>query len=158
MAVQEKWRVRLRVGIFWGEAKMEEQIDQRKYLRFKVRDGSTASLINNTSSKLGIISDISGGGLAFYYLNGNLEQEKDVNKPFELNIYHAADGFYLINVPCTIIEDNFVLLKCSFCLDLVKQCRVQFGELTSDQISQLEYFIENLTEDSTKRLSSISIN
>lgn len=133
---------------------MEEQTDLRKDSRYQARDGSVAILRSDTSTKLGLITDISHGGLAFCYLD--LEHEEDFKSLLNVNIFREADGFSLFNVPCKIIMNNNSSYKKSIVLGPLRKCSVQFVELTSDKISQLEYFIENFTKDSSSESSKIA--
>lgn len=133
---------------------MEEQTDLRKHSRYQARDGSVAILKSDTSTKLGLITDISRGGLSFCYLD--LEHEKDLKSLLKVNIFREVDGFSLFNVPCKIIKDYNSPHAKSIISGPLRKCSVQFAELTSDKISQLEYFIENFTKGSRSESSKIT--
>ena len=136
---------------------IEEHINQRKDTRFTARDGSVAVVKHKHSSKFGIINNISRGGLAFRYLVTDFELEEDSKEQFELDIVCKSGGLPLCIGSCKIIKDNYVPPEYSFCLGLMRKCSVQFSEMTPDQKSRLEYFIENFTEGSVSEPSYITI-
>lgn len=129
---------------------MEKQRDQRKNRRFKAREGSVAALKFEICRKSGMITDISRGGLAFRYLAPDYEGEENLAGPSAINISYGANGVSLFSGPCKIVKDNYTPPEYSFCLGLIRKCSVQFGELTADQKSRLEYFITHFTKGSIK--------
>jgi len=137
---------------------MEEYFDQRKDTRFLAREGSIAVVRNRSSSKFGIINDISRGGLAFHYLVTDFELEEDSRKLSELNIVCKPGGLPLSIGSCKIIKDNYIPPEYSFCLGLMRKCSVQFGDMTPAQESRLEYFIKNFTRGSINEPSYISFS
>ena len=124
---------------------MMNQVDQRKHPRFLVAYGAVAAL---TESKLGKISDISRGGLAFSYIDYEDEDDVAARKSSEVSIVHDP-GFSLLDVPCKVIKDDYYppdhhgLLK-------MNKCRIQFYQLTPDQEAQLDYFIVNFAIGSSR--------
>ena len=62
-------------------------------------------------------------------------------------IFLNRKRFYLKKVSFKAISDFYIDTKTQFCTVLMKQCGGQFGELTTSQISQLNYFIANHTID-----------
>jgi len=119
---------------------MKKQTEQRTYLRFQVRTGVGAAL---GETKIGTIANISRGGLALSCFDCGGEDEKDWRDPSELSIVHE-EGFSLKNVPCKILG------VCSPTQNLIgssiNQCHIQFGELTPEQKSQLENFLDYFTD------------
>jgi hypothetical protein len=117
----------------------EEQAERRQCKRFQVEDGAYI-ILKPFDGRVGRILDISIDGLTFDYVSG----EQPSNMPNELDITMANGTCRLRNVPCKIISDfetEYVhLVPLS-----IRRCGVQFGDLTPDQISQLEYFIHNHT-------------
>jgi hypothetical protein len=114
--------------------------DRRKQKRFQIQDGLFA-IVRPEFTKLGQIIDIGMGGLAFrYVVTGNRE-----NKAFEVDIFLVGDGFYLEKVPIKTISDIKLPKKFSNGPLPMRRCGVKFGELTQNQITQLEYFIKNYT-------------
>lgn len=121
---------------------MEQEVERRNYYRFRVRAGAIAAL---NDSKLGTITDISRGGLAFRYIDFGYEAEEDSVEAPEVSIVNDA-GFALHNVPCKIIMDDYSQPEYPFSTLRMNKCRLQFEELTPDQQAQLDYFIANFAK------------
>lgn len=138
-------------------------MERRNHQRFRVRPGTFAVLrstsielskikdmsmgeiafavIKSKPIKMGQIIDISKEGLAFHYID---RQGKSSNL-FKMDILFAQEGFYLDRLlfkPVFDIEIDTDIPLNSFTL---RKCGVQFGELSQQQRSQLEYFICNYT-------------
>ncbi len=112
--------------------------EKRRFKRFQAPKNAFA-LIRGPDGKLGQIMDIGKGGLAFRYL-ANGSQPKRLS---QMDIFLANNGFYLEKVSCEIVSD-FEMDKQGPSDSLtMRRCGVQFGELSHDLISRLEYFIEN---------------
>jgi hypothetical protein len=84
--------------------------------------------------------DISMGGLAFSYVAG----EDQPNRSYELGILLAEHSFHLTKIPFETIWDKEAEQLPSISLRM-RRCGLQFGELTRDQKSQLEYFVQHHT-------------
>ena len=123
---------------------MEQEINRRNCHRFQVRAGAIAAL---NDSKLGTITDISRTGLAFRYIDFGSEEEEDLRELQEVSIVNDA-GFALHNVPCKIIKDDYSLPEYPFSSLRMNNCRLQFVQLTTEQQSQLDYFIANFAKRS----------
>ena len=118
----------------------KERIQQRQQNRFRVQDSAYVAL-RPSGAEGGRLTNISMSGLMFEYLT---DQASSIEAT-ELDILLVDGAFELSHVPCQRIWDlpTYELIPTS---PLQKRrCGVQFGELTPDQISQLEYFIENHT-------------
>ncbi len=139
--------------------------DRRKHQRFIAMGGAFA-IIRSRPSGLGQIETMSRGeiaiavfrsnpiqkgqiinisrrGLSFRYFAGEAQQ----GQPGELDILFADIKFYLGNIPFRIISDVEADNEFPSSSQKRKLLRVQFGELDSHQISQLDYFIQNCTMD-----------
>ena len=118
--------------------------ERRKHKRFQVKNGAFAVLSAiswpHSTQKVGRITDISLGGLAFGYI----ASEEPSNISVQLSIFLADKRFDLRNIPFETIWD-VETKEDSFSSITVKRTGVQFGGLTSKEISQLEYFIQNHT-------------
>lgn len=137
--------------------------DRRKHELCMAMEGAFA-IIRSAPSKLGQIKDMSRGeiaiaifkskpiltgqiinisrsGLTFRYF----PSEEQSNQSVELDILFANISFYLENLPFKTISDLDVDNEFSYSSQNRKLMRVQFGELDSHQISQVDYFIENCT-------------
>jgi len=120
----------------------KELVERRKHERFQVEDGALAVLKPPWphSTRLGQIIDISRGGLAFRCI----ASEERSNGSCELSIIFADHGFYLNKLPINTISD-FETAKMPFASMTPRRRSVQFEELTHDQMSKLEYFIQKHT-------------
>jgi hypothetical protein len=127
-------------GISVMSARKEEMVERRRHKRFKVRDGAFVVLMP-PSTKLGQLIDISSGGLAFRYLS----MEERSNNLSELDIFLTDNSFYLEEVPVINVSDFQIAGEFPFSSITTRRHGVQFGELTHNQISRLEYFIRNHT-------------
>jgi len=102
--------------------------------------GSIAcEVFNAQPARLGIIDNISMGGLSFQYTDNNIQ----LNNGFVLDILVADCGFYLANMPFETITD--VVIPEDVPGDPIEMCqvRLQFQKLNIDQRSYLEDFILN---------------
>ncbi len=122
---------------------MEKQTDRRKNPRFKAIN-DLAAIIQNDRSKIGTITGISRGGLAFRYIEFD-KHEIDLKEQVKLAIICSSDNFHWHDVPCEIIMDGHSPPEYPFSLLPMRKCHVQFDEMMSDQISQMEDFIAKYT-------------
>jgi hypothetical protein len=91
----------------------------------------------------GQIINISRSVLSFR----SFPDEQHPNQSGELDIVFADIRFYLKNLPFNIISDLDVDNELPYSSQKRKLLRVQFGELDLHQISRLNYFIQNCTND-----------
>jgi hypothetical protein len=63
----------------------------------------------------------------------------------EVDIFLVGDGFYLEKVPIKPMSNIKLPKRFSTRSLPTRRCGVQFGVLTQNQITQLEYFIKNYT-------------
>lgn len=114
--------------------------ERREGKRFEVQEGAFASL-RCPVSKLGQITDISRGGLAFRYIDTGVRPDRS----FDLDISLTDNDFHLKEVSCKKISDSEIISEFHFSSITMRRLGVQFAELTHNQTSQLEYFIKNHT-------------
>jgi hypothetical protein len=91
-------------------------------------------------NRVGQIVDIGKDGLEFRYMAG----KEPSGQSFELDIFLSDGDFYLEKVPCKTVSDVKTHESPYAPLNM-RQCAVQYGELSPRQVSQLEYFIKNYT-------------
>lgn len=115
-------------------------LERREHNRFKVGTGAFAAL--TFYNIVGPIQNISRGGLAFRYISG----EEQIKKSSEVDIFISGKGFYMQKIPSKRISDFNIIKKRLYSSLTIKQCGMQFGELTNSQIYQLENFIQNHAE------------
>ena len=111
--------------------------DPEKHKRFLVPKDSFV-VLGPHFNKVGRIIDIGMDGLRFGYV-----ASKELSyKSFEVDIFLSNTDFYLERVPCEMISEARIP-RSPFGPLSIRKCTVQFGELTPNQMSQLEYFIQN---------------
>ena len=115
-------------------------IERRQQKRFKVVEGAFAALVNPTS-KLGQIKDISKLGLSFCYI----DSDDEADNARELKIILGNRGLCLDKVPFKKVADFEIEKEYSFSSIKMRQISLQFGELSPDQRSLLDSFIQNYT-------------
>jgi hypothetical protein len=118
-------------------------IERRKHRRYQVRDGAFAALISGSNAKLGLISDICEGGLAFRYVVDDSDQIGCGEGNCTLDILFDAEGYFLESLPCTTVWERPLRSEDSFSHLAIQKCSVHFGPLTPEQKSQLSYFIDH---------------
>jgi hypothetical protein len=114
---------------------MKEIVNQRRYARFRVPKDAFAAL-GPDYIKVGQIINISMGGLVFRYHNS-----KGPSNASELDIFLAGRAFYLYKLPFETVWDSLTDKKPCSCINM-KECGLQFGNLTPHQIAQLKYFFQ----------------
>ena len=131
-------KLRIRKGIVMsGDRKFNER---RTYPRFKVKDGAYAALTPD-STIMGQIVDISRGGLCFRYI----VHREQAFESIATHIFVGDNGFYLEKMPYKIVEDEQFDNGSSFSSIAMRQRRIQFFDLTPNQLAQLDYFLLNRT-------------
>jgi len=135
-------------------------VERREHQRFKVKDGSFAVLRSKTaisdqmngesmdnaevgalSTKLAKIIDISGSGLAYYYI----ESRNRFNELAELDLIFANDAFYLDKILIKKIVDFTIDPGIRLSSFVIRRCGVQFSQLKLNQRSRLDYFLRYYT-------------
>jgi hypothetical protein len=116
-------------------------VERRRQERFRL-ENDTFVVLKSNRTKVGSLKEMNMEGLSFHYV-GKAEQ---LMEPAELSIFSPENDFYLFMVPCKITSD-LKLYKNHPSPITMRRCGVQFGELTPQQVSQLEYFIHNYTTD-----------
>ena len=118
----------------------KETSDQRKHKRLRVQDGVYVVLRNETH-KLGMILDVSPGGLAFKYV----DDDGGMEASFELDIFLAGHGLVWKGVPHKTVSDVETERGIPFSSVRMRRRGVQFKDLSRDHLSHLEYVIQNQT-------------
>ncbi len=115
-------------------------VERRQQPRFKAAEGVFAALVNH-DSKLGQIKDISRLGLSFRYIDsGNEPSEASV-----LKIIIGRGGLYLDKLPFKKVADFQINSGHSFSSLTMCQIGLKFGELTQQQCTRLDHFIQKHT-------------
>lgn len=119
--------------------KKKVQVERREYKRFRVQNGAFV-ILKPSDTGAGSLIDISMGGLTFDYVSGQAPSIQAT----ELDIFVTDSGFRLQGVPCQSIWDLITYEIPTTSLHK-RRCGVQFGELTQNQVSELEHFIQSYT-------------
>jgi len=119
-----------------------ESYDRRKNKRFQAEKGAFVSP-KAQKRRIWQILDISRGGLAFRYI----PLGEEIMESSELEILTRDTLFSLEKIPYRIISECDIPEERISNYQL-KRHSVQFGDLTDDQISRLEQFIQNRTVSS----------
>ena len=93
------------------------------------------------STKPGLIVDICLGGLSFRYID-SAEAHTDAR---ELKIILGSGGLCVDKVPFKKVADFEIKSEFSFSSIRMRQIGLQFGELTPEQQTRLNNFIQNHT-------------
>ena len=109
----------------------------------KIQDMSMGEIgfavIKSKPVKMGQIINISTKGLAFDYI---VRREESV-QVYKLDILFARDAFYLGKLLFKPVFDYAVDSEVPVTSFTIRRCGMQFGELTAQQKSRLEFFINN---------------
>lgn len=118
-------------------------VERRNQERFRL-ENDTFVVLKSNKTRVGSLKEMNIEGLSFHYVG----KEEPLMEPAELSIFSPDNDFYLFMVPCQITSD-LKLYKNHPSPITMRRCGVQFGELTPQQVSQLEYFIHNYTTDAS---------
>jgi hypothetical protein len=114
--------------------------ERRKHRRFQAKDSAfVVSVPFGSSEKIGRVINVSRGGLLFRYVGG----ENKLNELCRLDIFVKGGSFYLENLLAKTISDVEIDHGTVWIFAPMRRCAVEFGELSDNQISLLESFIQN---------------
>ena len=113
--------------------------DKRKYTRYIAEEGSLAE-ISSYYVISGPLIDISINGIAFSYVDIG----KRLSKRFELNIWVDHKRF-IDHIKCETMSDILLDDKPYFDILKIRRRGAQFIDLTNDQRSMIDKFIQNYT-------------
>ncbi|KPK35301.1 MAG: hypothetical protein AMK70_05550 [Nitrospira bacterium SG8_35_1] len=117
--------------------------ERRRHRRFEVKTLAIA-VPNKPTSQVGRIINISKGGMAVRYL----DQEDWADDADTIDIL-IDSNFFMTNIPVQNVNDFKVENQVSFSVMNERQCCVQFGTLSSDQVILLDEFISEHTASNT---------
>lgn len=119
--------------------KRKAKVDRRKHKRFRAQNGVFVIVRPSDNGACRLVN-IGMGGLAFDYLTGKAPSIEAT----ELEVFLTDSLFRLYDVPCRSIWD-LTIYQTEHSTLHKRRGGVQFGELTENQVSQIEHFIENFT-------------
>jgi len=114
---------------------------KRRFTRFLLDDHAFAALGSNFS-RVGKIIDISIDGLAFEYLNDNIEAVEGVSR---IKLVSSVSRPEMLELSCIIISDFSIRTADNGVKGLLpkNRCGVHFLSPSKDQQDQLECFIKD---------------
>jgi len=118
--------------------------ERRKYRRFQSRNGALV-ILKPSDIGAGRLIDIGMGGLTFECVTTQVPSTESTT----VDIIASDIGFRLYELPCQCIWSLMIHSIPTSPLHK-RRCGVQFGELTENQSSRLEYFIEKYTRNTTE--------
>ncbi len=118
---------------------LNEFVERRRFRRFKVKDGAFAASIPD-SKKLGQIIEMAKGGLSFIYIDPG-----DAFEETALEIFVADGEFYISKLPVNVVSDTPVPNRLSINPIAVRRQGVEFADLTPEQISAIDSFLQHYT-------------
>lgn len=115
--------------------------EKRRYIRFITKKQTFAAL-RSGFEKVGRVLDISINGLSFSYII----EDAPMEKAFQVDIFQSENGFYLSNIPCSVIYD-IPNINPKYDLFLQnRRCGLCFGKLSKKLEDELLNFLKNYTE------------
>jgi hypothetical protein len=117
-----------------------ERNERRGNKRFHASTGAFAVLGPN-STKVGRVIDISLSGLAFRHV----DRKEALRGLHELDVFTIDDDFHVNKITFETVSDYEIVNEGPLAMMKSRQSGLRFGELTPDQRSLLEYFIQNHT-------------
>ena len=112
--------------------------ERRKDKRFKLKSSAFA-IMNHSPKRIDKITDISKSGLAIrYFKNG-----EDSNDLKVLDILKSDFSFCINDIKAKTISDVKIIDNTLIGSKEMRRCGIQFEDLSNNQISQLENFIQN---------------
>lgn len=121
--------------------------ERRKNKRYKAEKGAYAA-ISPSSDKLGQITDISMGGLAFTYIDTC--SSAATQSTGEETLYLSSMGFYVGDLPFKTISDYAVTDSPEPGTMKVRKRHVQFRDLSFKQLFDLDIYLRNNTFDQNR--------
>ena len=122
---------------------METTTERRQHERYGVNQ-KVYTCCRLHSPKVAEVLDISNTGLAFTYVG----RAGPSDESLELDIVFPDGTDYISKVPCTTVSD--LALQAD-----MRRCSVQFGKLSRDQKTKLDFFIRNYCSSISKPSQSL---
>jgi hypothetical protein len=117
-------------------------VERRKSKRYRATKGAYAA-ISPHSHKLGQITDISMGGLAFNYIDTSSDDNSREERSREETIFLSSMGYYVGDLPFKTVSDYEVTDTKSLKSMKVRRRHVEFTDLSFKQLFDLDYYLKN---------------
>ena len=113
---------------------------KRSHKRFRPKIRTFIRVTSESEEDIGQLIDISKGGLSICYF---VDEEK-IRSYSELSIFSSDADFTLEKIPIKNISD-VELQDLPFETGILRRHSIRFEQMTNEQISKLDYFLENYT-------------
>jgi hypothetical protein len=127
-----------------------ESIERRQHQRSPVASGVIAVLITTSPEIIGSVSDISLGGARITYHDPK-NKSYDFSK---LKVDLISDDRFVEAIPCTNAWDRSVATDDLIASGDLRQCGIQFRDLTPNQLFLLRGFINRCALDKQVKQST----
>jgi len=127
-----------------------EYEDRRQLKRANVQNLVVSILKSDELDTIGSITDISLTGVRCTY--DELRMAPPNTRIHSIDL--IADSHYLLDIPCKYIWNIIVETEYYSQLTNMRQCGIQFGKLTPDQIFLLRSFINRHTSSGIKGMTA----
>jgi hypothetical protein len=125
-----------------GMTTSEEREEKRKHKRLRAKNMGFVKFLFGA----GALVDISGGGLAFRYVQNSGDDWDPLKGSMKLDLFKSRPFRNLIGVECSIVYDTAVPSKKNPPDTYqVRRCGVEFTQLAERQYRELHSFIKDLT-------------
>lgn len=143
--------------------KEKGRIERRKHERFSAQNGTFALIGSNQCGmdcikqmsmaeiacavyksnpiRMGRITDMSRGGLAFTYI----DKQGRKGKSYEMDILSAGNSFFLKKLNFKTVMDGEASDEPAYSPIKLKRQRIQFVDLSTEQMEKLEHFLQQHT-------------
>jgi hypothetical protein len=126
-------------------AESEELKEQRKGKRFSPKD-SVFAVSERFLYGVGTLVDISGGGVALQYTYDSGDDWDPLKGSVKLDLFKSKPFRSVIGIEGRVVYDTAVPWEIGvYGNHQVRRCGVQFGELSRNQSSELDFFIKDFT-------------
>lgn len=117
----------------------KDEADRRKFYRCGFRNPVFITF-RPEFDMIGKLTDISAGGLSFEY---NVFDDQKRSDMVEIALFSHPKDYSLPKATCRVVYDQQVEGSFSFKGFQTRRCGLEFCELTSDQMLQLDLLIAN---------------
>jgi len=115
--------------------------DKRQSPRFRVKSLVFAKFHSKCREDIGKLLDVSRGGVALRYaVKGAIPADYDL-----FDIFLPEDDFIIPHIPFTTVSNVALSGKAAVSPIVLRRYGVQFKDLTIEQQSKLDHFLENYT-------------
>jgi len=129
-------------GRAFGMASLHDISDKRKSRRFKP-DADTLAMWNPGFKSIGIVKDISRGGLGCEYFP--LNDDIDSKAVIKVDLFVSGAGRILRELECVVVYDIPLASLADGIALVSRRVGLEFQHLTTDQDTGIAWFLKNRT-------------